>query len=120
MGPQTCRKRVNEYLKKLAIDNGVVPFIFVVQEMQRRSQVHYHFLADWGEGVRLAPMSMMERWKWGYSRIYDIANDEKALEYVSKYCYNDDSYYGDYWIFDKDSMPEFVDGVQTMIRGRIG
>lgn len=117
MGPSTCRARVNSYLKKISLDEGIVPFIFVVQEMQKRTQVHYHFLADWGLGVRLNPMSLMERWKWGYSRIYEIANDEDALRYVSKYCYNDESYYADYWIFDKDSLPEFSNKRQLTIPG---
>lgn len=107
-------------MRKIATDYQVIPFIFIVQEMQRRSQVHYHFLADWGEGRKVSNFELMDRWKWGHSRIYDIINDEDALRYVSKYCYNDESYYADYWIFDKESLPELANGLQQTVWGGRG
>jgi len=50
----------------------------------------------------------------------DICNDEDALNYCAKYCYNDPSYYNDWWFIDAKDSDKEVQGMLRMTRGKVG
>jgi hypothetical protein len=105
MGPSTCKKRVNKFLKELSKQFQCEPFVFIAQEMQKRCQVHYHLLIDARASCYIDPFIIQSFWEYGYSRFYTINNDFNALKYVAKYVITDGGYYNDWWIWDARDLP---------------
>lgn len=108
MGPSVCRRRVNEYIRKVAEEYSTIPYVFIAQEMQKRCQVHYHLLIDPRADIYIDPFRLKEMWPFGLSRFYPINNDFNALNYVSKYCVSDGGYYNDWWIWDASNVHEEI------------